>query len=124
MAHKKCSKKYRNSKKATKPDIGLADALLELYADLRFSQAERRSFLEQAAVLWSRVKNQKRFLQYLTQFFDEAEQAGISGFKIGSYLKKRLQCKHLPKLDTSIDPFVGAESLRSVPSTNRPRNPR
>jgi hypothetical protein len=111
MAQSLRSKKHRKSVRATKPDVGFAEALLELFADLRFSPSERRVFLEQAAILWVRVLNQKRFLQYLQQFFDEAEQAGISGFKIGHYLKKRLKAKRLPKLDKSVNPFEGAKGV-------------
>ena len=74
MIESKAPKKnHRKLTKACKLAAGLADALLERFADLRFSSAERRVFLEQAAVLYSRVGNKQRFLRYLDQFFDDAE---------------------------------------------------
>jgi hypothetical protein len=103
MAHSLRGKKCSECTKASKPSVGFAEALLEFFAELRFSPLERRLFLEQSAVLWSRVPNQKRFLDCLQQFFDDAEQAGISGFKIGTYMKKRLKDKRLPELDTAIN---------------------
>ena len=89
---------YKQLVESTKLDIGFADALLEKDADLRFSPAERRSFLAEAKVLWVLAPNRNRFLKYLQQFFDEAEADGISAFKIGRYIAERLKNKQLPKL--------------------------
>jgi hypothetical protein len=111
----KATKKRRKPIKACKPNADLADALLERFADLRFSSAERRVFLEQAAVLYSRVGNKQRFLRYLDQFFDDAEDEGYTGFKIGYYMRKRLKAKRLPKLEKYTDQRRGAENLGKAP---------
>ena len=105
------TKKRRKLTKACKPDVGFADALLERFADLLFSSAEQRVFLEQAAVLYSRVGNKQRFLRYLDQFFDDAEDEGYTGFEIGYYMRKRLKAKRLPKLEEYTDPRRDAENL-------------
>jgi hypothetical protein len=107
----KTAKKQRKPNKACKFCARLADALLERFGDLRFSSAERRVFLEQAAVLYSRVGNKQRFLRYLDQFFDEAEDEGYTAFKVGYYMRKRLKAKRLPKLEKYTDPRRGAENL-------------
>ena len=107
----KATKKRRKLTKACKPDADFADALLERFADLRFASAERRVFLEQAAVLYSRVGNKQRFLRYLDQFFDEAEDEGYTAFKVGYYMRKRLKAKRLPKLEKYTDPRRSAENL-------------
>ncbi len=85
--------------------IGFADALLEIHAELKLSPSERRSYLEQMNVLWNRIQNRHRFIQYHQYFFCEAEENGISGFKIGRYLSKRLKSKELPKLSRSYNPW-------------------
>lgn len=105
------TKTRRKPVKTCKPDADLADALLERFADLRFASAERRVFLEQAAVLYSRVGNKQRFLRYLDQFFDEAEDEGYTAFKVGYYMRKRLKAKRLPKLEKYTDPRWRAENL-------------
>ena len=112
MIKSKAPKNHRKLTKACKLAAGLADALLERFADLRFASAERRVFLEQAAVLYSRVgKNKQRFLRYLDQFLDDAMDEGYTGFKIGYYMRKRLKAKRLPKLEKYTDPRRGAENL-------------
>jgi hypothetical protein len=104
MIESKAPKNHRKLTKACKLAAGLADALLERFADLRFAPAEQRVFLEQAAVLYSRAGNKQRFLRYLDQFFDDAEDEGYTGFKIGYYMRKRLKAKRLPKLEKYTDP--------------------
>ncbi|HWO27337.1 MAG TPA: hypothetical protein VNO32_00915 [Candidatus Acidoferrum sp.] len=45
--------------------VGFTEALLEMYADLRFSQAERRFFLDASWELRLRNGSKKRFLEKL-----------------------------------------------------------
>jgi len=100
----KTAKKRRKPNKACKFCARLADALLELFGELRSQSAERKVFLEQAAVLYSRVRKKERFHRYLQQFFYEAEDEGYDSFEIGYYLRKRLKAKRLPKLEKYTDP--------------------
>ena len=117
MAHSISFERGRKAKKTQTPDIGFADVLLLLLAELRLSPSERRSFLRGMAKLWMRVKpDRKRFLQHYAQFSDMAEAKGISPLQFGRYLTKTLKhCKRLPKLDKSIHPFVGSESIVGLP---------
>lgn len=107
----KTTKNRRKPSKTCKFGAALADALLERFGDLRFSSAERKVFLQQAAVLYSRVGKKQRFLRYLDQFFDEAEDEGYTAFKVGYYIRKRLKAKRLPKLERYTDPRLSAEYL-------------
>lgn len=79
------------NEEAKKLAVGSTEALLEMYADLRFSPAERRSFLDASWELWLRNRNQKRFLEKLQLFFDESEQQRKSAFKIGRYITEQLK---------------------------------
>jgi hypothetical protein len=71
--------------------VGFTEALLEMFADLRFSAAERRSFLDSSWELWLRNRNKKRFLEKLQQFFDELQEQRKSTFKIGRHISKHLK---------------------------------
>jgi len=71
--------------------VGFTEALLEMFADLRFSPAERRSFLDSSWELWLRNRNKKRFLEKLQQFFDELQEQRKSTFKIGRHISKHLK---------------------------------
>ena len=102
----KATKKRRKPIKGCKPNADFAEALLERFGDLWFlsSSDARRLFLEQAAVLYSRVGNKQRFLRYLEQFIDEAGDEGSLAFKVGYYIRERLKAKRLPKLEKYTDP--------------------
>jgi len=106
MARTKRTKQFKK-RTAKESEIGFADALLEIYTTLKFSPSERRSYLEQVNVLWNRLQNRRRFIQYHQYFFDEAEENRVSTFKIGRYLAERLKSKELPKLSRSYNPWVG-----------------
>jgi len=71
--------------------IGFTGVLLGKYADLHFSPAERRSFLDASWDLWSSNPNPKRFLKKLDQLLDELEEQRKSTFKIGSHIAKYLK---------------------------------
>ncbi|SRR5258708_1228978 len=100
----KTAKSRCKPNKACKFCARLADALLERFGELRLQSAERKVFLEQAAILYSRVRKKERFHRYLDQFFDEAKDEGYDSFEIGYYIRKRLKAKRLPKLKKYTDP--------------------
>ena len=81
------------NKEAKKLITGFTGVLLEKFADLRFSPAERRSFLDAAWDLWIRYPKPKRYLEILEQLFDESQEPPNSPFKIGRYIRERLKDK-------------------------------
>lgn len=102
MAQQKNTQKQRKYKKANKLEIGFAYALLAhcTEIELRLSPGQRRLFVEQAAELYTRVKNNKnRFSEYLNLFYAEAVEERFPIDRIGSYLKRRLKDGRLPKLE-------------------------
>jgi hypothetical protein len=84
--------------------IGFADSLLEIHTMLTFSPSERRSYVKQMNVLWNRLQNRKRFIQYHHYFFVEAAENGVPWYNIGSYLAQRLKDSNLPTLSRSYNP--------------------
>jgi hypothetical protein len=78
-------------KKVKKLAVGFSESLLEMYGDLRFSQTERRSFLNASWELWLRNPHSQRFHQMLQHFFDELELQRKPVWKIGSYIANRLK---------------------------------
>jgi len=104
MANAERNKKRRKLRKACKPDVGFADALLEINADIRLSPVKRRKYLRQTAELYSRTGSKQRFLRCLEQLADDAIDEGYSPLEIGDYLEKRLKDKRLPKLEKYTDP--------------------
>jgi len=117
MANAERNKKRRKLRKACKLDVGFADAMLELNADLRLSPAERRKYLKMTGELYSRTGSKQRFLRYLEQLADDATDEGYSPFQIGDYLEKRLKDKRLPKLEKQTDPRWIACTLEWLSTT-------
>ena len=84
-------KNKKVNKEVKKLIIGFTGVLLGKYADLRFSPAERRSFLNESWDLWSRNPRPERFLDRLDQLFAELEESSQSTFKIGRHIAEYLK---------------------------------
>jgi hypothetical protein len=96
MSHGKVVKKFGITPKAHHAVMRLARFIFQKYSDHRFEPAELGSYIEQLFVLASLVDNDEQLANYDQQLFDEAEMDGISAFKIGSYMAKRLKNNKLP----------------------------
>ncbi|MGA8768586.1 MAG: hypothetical protein WB559_16340 [Candidatus Acidiferrales bacterium] len=77
------------NKEVKKLVVGFTGVLLGKYAELRFSPAELRSFLDASLDLW--YLDPKHFLEKLDQLFDELEEQRKSPFKIGRHIAEYLE---------------------------------
>jgi hypothetical protein len=96
MNHRKVVEEFGITPKAHHAIMRLARFIFEKYSDHRFEPAELRSYIKQLFHLALLVKNDKQLAKYDQQLFDEVEMEGISAFKIGSYMAKRLKNNKLP----------------------------
>lgn len=116
----KKTRKRRNPSKAHILAARYADAVLECGAVPR-PPAQRRLFMQQGVILFERVgQNPRLWEEYIYEFWcDAVDEAGKwkkpRPVKFGSYLRKRLKDRRLPKLEIQAE-HLGSVTAIEIPS--------